>query len=178
MKRNVKKCVICGKEYFCSPSKRVSTCSKECHLKYMSRIHKGSKRTAEARQKMAKARKNLENATEIQRNATEAAKKSPKSGRFITNRSAIDWHIVSPDGEHFCFHSLAFWLRENGERYFNTKPDTKEFYNVVSGFSRAKRAALGKIPAEQRPVCTYKGWRVIPTDDDRSKLYKDISKQV
>lgn len=101
--------------------------------------------------------------------ATEAAKKSPKSGRFITNKAAIDWHLVSPEGEHFHIHSLAFWLRENHEM-FGVEPDTREFKNVISGLSRVKRAMLGKIGDGQRPCATYKGWSVIPTDYDLEKL--------
>ena len=142
--KNYKKCVICGKEYPCTPSRNVVTCSRECRLKYLSQNHKGLKMSAATREKMAESRKKVPNSAEIQRMATEAAKKSPKSGRFITNKAAIDWHLVSPEGEHFHIHSLAFWLRENHEM-FGVEPDTREFKNVISGLSRVKRAMLGKI---------------------------------
>lgn len=167
--KNYKKCVICGKEYPCTPSRNVVTCSRECRLKYLSQNHKGLKMSAATREKMAESRKKVPNSAEIQRMATEAAKKSPKSGRFITNKAAIDWHLVSPEGEHFHIHSLAFWLRENHEM-FGVEPDTREFKNVISGLSRVKRAMLGKIGDGQRPCATYKGWSVIPTDSDLEKL--------
>lgn len=147
--KNYKKCVICGKEYPCTPSRNVVTCSRECRLKYLSQNHKGLKMSAATREKMAESRKKVPNSAEIQRMATEAAKKSPKSGRFITNKAAIDWHLVSPEGEHFHIHSLAFWLRENHEM-FGVEPDTREFKNVISGLSRVKRAMLGKIGDGQR----------------------------
>lgn len=166
--KNTKKCVICGKEFFCSPSRNVVTCSKECRLKHISNTHKGMKMTSESRAKISSARKNLENASEIQRKATEAAKKSPKSGRFITNRAAIDWHLVSPEGEHFYIHSLYFWLRENCEEYFGVEPDSKGYLNAISGLSRVKRSVLGTLPAGQRPGYTYKGWSVILTEQDRA----------
>lgn len=105
--KNYKKCVICGKEYPCTPSRNVVTCSRECRLKYLSQNHKGLKMSAATREKMAESRKKVPNSAEIQRMATEAAKKSPKSGRFITNKAAIDWHLVSPEGEHFHIHSLV-----------------------------------------------------------------------
>ena len=167
--KNYKKCVICDKEYPCTPSRNVVTCSRECRLKYLSQNHKGLKMSAATREKMAESRKKVPNSAEIQRMATEAAKKSPKSGRFITNKAAIDWHLVSPEGEHFHIHSLAFWLRENHEM-FGVEPDTREFKNVISGLSRVKRAMLGKIGDGQRPCATYKGWSVIPTDYDLEKL--------
>lgn len=81
--KNYKKCVICGKEYPCTPSRNVVTCSRECRLKYLSQNHKGLKMSAATREKMAESRKKVPNSAEIQRMATEAAKKSPKSGRFI-----------------------------------------------------------------------------------------------
>ena len=130
--------------------------------------------SAATREKMAESRKKVPNSAEIQRMETEAAKKSPKSGRFITNKAAIDWHLVSPEGEHFHIHSLAFWLRENHEM-FGVEPDTREFKNVISGLSRVKRAMLGKIGDGQRPCATYKGWSVIPTDYDLEKLNKDLT---
>ena len=77
---------------------------------------------------MSEARRKNPQSAEIQRKATEAAKKSPKSGRFETNRAAIDWHLVSPEGEHFYIHSLSFWLRENCDK-FEVEPDSKEFFN-------------------------------------------------
>ena len=172
--KNYKKCVICGKEYPCTPSRNVVTCSRECRLKYLSQNHKGLKMSAATREKMAESRKKVPNSAEIQRRETEAAKKSPKSGRFITNKAAIDWHLVSPEGEHFHIHSLAFWLRENHEM-FGVEPDTREFKNVISGLSRVKRAMLGKIGDGQRPCATYKGWSVIPTDYDLEKLNKDLT---
>ena len=67
---------------------------------------------------------------------TPAAQKSPKSGKFLTNVNAKDWHLISPDG--------------------------KEFKNVSTGLSGAKRAMLGR----NYGCCTYKGWKVIPTEHD------------
>ncbi len=119
---------------------------------------------------MSKARLKNERCKEIQEAATKAAQKSPKAGRFETNVSAIDWHLVSPDGVHYKFHSLRHWLRKNGKQFFGVVPDTKQFDNVVSGLSVVKRAMLGTLTPGQRPGYTYKGWRVIPTDNDLEKL--------
>ena len=126
MSKNVKKCIICGREFYCTPSRNVVTCSRECRLIHLSQTHKGAKRSEDVKQKMSDARRKNPRNAEIQRKATEAAKKSPKSGRFETNRAAIDWHLISPEGEHFHIHSLTFWLRENCDK-FGVEPDSKEF---------------------------------------------------
>jgi len=164
---NKKKCVICGKEFECSPSRNIVTCSRECRLLHLSQIHKGSKKSDDCRRRMSETRKANPKNQEIQKKATEAAKRSKKSGRFETNKAAIDWHLISPEGKHFYIHSLTFWLRENGYKYFGVEPDTKQFYNVIAGLSRVKRSALGKLKNGQRPGFSYKGWKVIPTDSDK-----------
>lgn len=169
MAKNVKRCVICGNEFFCSPSRNIVTCSHDCKIKYISQNHKGFKYTVESKQKMSASRLNNTKNKEIQAKATEAAKKSPKSGRFITNRAAIDWHLVSPDGKDYYFHSLSYWLQENCKELFGFDPGSKQFYNAVAGLERVKRSMLGKLSERQRPGYSYKGWKVIPTDDDNKK---------
>lgn len=101
---------------------------------------------------------------ELQKAGTQAALKSTNSGRFETNVNAIDWHLVSPNGKHYHFHSLNYWLRENGLELFGCEPDSREYNNVRAGLSGAKRAALGK----KYPCSTYKGWRVIPTEQEKT----------
>lgn len=100
---------------------------------------------------------------------TEAAKKSPKSGRFATNVNAIDWHLVSPGGVHYYFRSLNNWLCENGRELFGVEPDSREFYNVSSGLTGAKRAMVGK----NYGCYTYKGWSVIPMQDEKARKSND-----
>lgn len=167
MAKVVKKCVVCGKEFYCESSRDIVTCSKECRLIHLSQTHTGLKRSEESKRRMSETRRANPRNTEIQRKATEAAKNSPKSGRFETNRAAIDWHLVSPEGEHFYIHSLSFWLRENCNKYFGVEPGSKQFFNIIAGLSRVKRSVLGTLPEGQRPGYSYKGWSVIPTEDDK-----------
>lgn len=104
----------------------------------------------------------------VERNAPRfivPAQKSPKSGKFLTNINAKDWHLISPDGKEYKFHCLNYWLRENCDKLFGCMPDSKEFRNVSTGLSGAKRAMLGK----KYGCCTYKGWKVIPTEHDIKK---------
>lgn len=113
----------------------------------------------------AKKRLSQKGQTENLKLGTEYAKKSAKAGRFETNINAKDWHLISPDGKHYRFHSLNFWLRENCEELFGCLPDSKQFKNTRSGLAGAKRAMLGGTYTST----TYKGWQVIPTESDRRR---------
>lgn len=163
--KNTKICVECGKTFFCSPSSKTVTCSPECRSKHAKKRRYGAKLSEETRQKISESAVGRD-MSKLQKIATNAAKSSPKSGRFKTNVNAIDWHLISPSGKHFYFHSLNFWLRENCIEFFGCEPDSKEFKNVASGLRGTKRASMGKISPGQRPCSTYKGWQVVPTNDD------------
>lgn len=165
----IKTCVICGREFACSPSRNIVTCGPECRAEYSRRNHTGYKHSQESRGKMSKARLKNERCAELQKAATDAAKNSPKSGRFEQNVHATEWHLVSPDGIHYRFRSLRNWLRENGRELFGVEDDTRQFNNVISGLSRVKKSVLGTLPPGQRPGYTYKGWRVIPVEKDQIK---------
>ena len=176
IRRNKKICVICGKEFNCAPSNNSVTCSPECRAENARRKHIGLRHTEETRKKISKVRGSIDRCKEIQAAATEAAKNSPNSGCFETNMHAIDWHLISPDGKHYYFHSLKYWLRKNCKELFGFDSDSKEFVNAVSGISRVKRSVMGKLPEGQRPGYSYKGWRVVPTDDDYNKYANNIYK--
>lgn len=163
----IKKCVICGKEFKCSPSDKKVTCSSDCRSIRASRTHKGKRNKWSEASKEKLRGKGLTN--NLQK-GTPAAQKSPKSGRYETNVNAKNWHLISPDGKHYCFRSLNFWLRENCEELFDCAPDSAQFRNITSGLSRVKRCVMGQLPPDQRPGYTYKGWTVVPTGDDITDL--------
>lgn len=159
--RNKKICIICGKEFDCPPSEKTVTCSVDCKKIYAKQRSTGRKFSDSTRKKISEKSKGRD-MTGLQTIAVEAAKNSPKSGRFKTNINAIDWHLISPEGKHYYFHSLNFWLRENCLELFGCEPDSREYRNARSGLVGAKRAMMGK----NYGCCTYKGWQVIPTDND------------
>lgn len=163
--RNVKICVECGKSFESPPSESKVTCSKECQRIHASKRMQGKHRSEETKKKISSAAQGRD-MSDLQAVAIAALKASPKSGRFETNVNAKDWELVSPEGTHYRFRSLQFWLRENCLELFGCEPDSRGFLNVRSGLSHAKSAMLGKISPGQRPCCTYKGWKVIPTQDD------------
>lgn len=158
-KRNFKYCVICERKFYAPPSSKKVTCSEACSKANKSQKHIGvsNKWNAESKQRLSALGKtpNLEHGTLF-------AQKGPKSGRFETNVNAKNWHLVSPNGKHYHFHSLNHWLRQNCLELFGCEPDSREFANIRSGLSGAKRAVLGKNYGS----CTYKGWQAFPTDDD------------
>ena len=159
MLKNKKICVVCGRSFGCPPSSKKITCSPECSRirKRQSHIGKQNRWNGDSRERL----KNL-GQTKNLKMGTAAAKCSPRSGRFETNINAKNWHLISPDGKHYRFKSLNFWLRENCLELFGVEPDSREFHNIRSGLTGAKRAAMGK----NYLCCTYMGWQVVPTDDD------------
>ena len=161
--RNTKICVECGKAFECPPSDKTVTCSAECRKIHTKKRQTGTKRSDETRKKISAASKGRD-MSGLQASAVEAAKASPKSGRFETNANAKRWHLVSPEGRHYRFSSLNFWLRANCKDLFGCEPDSREFYNARSGLSGAKRAMLGGSYG----CCTYKGWQALPTEDDQT----------
>ena len=166
--RNKKNCIVCGKTFECPPSNKTVTCSKECRKEHARQRNIGKVLSDDVKKKMSNKAKGRD-MSELQQLAVEAAKRSPNSGRFETNVNAINWHLISPEGKHYSFHSLNLWLRENCLELFGCEPDSRGYTNVRAGLSNAKRAMLGK----KYPCCTYKGWRVIPTNDDRKKMIID-----
>lgn len=161
--KNQKKCVVCGKLFDCPPSSKKITCSKECSTTRKSQSHKEKHNvwSEESKRKLSERGQ-----TDNLKMGTQAAKRNPNSGRFETNVNAIDWHLISPEGKHYYFHSLNYWLRENCRELFGIEPDSKEFSNTRSGLSGAKRAVMGGSYMST----TYKGWQVIPTKSD-DKIY-------
>lgn len=163
--KNQKTCIICGKLFYSSPSQKKVTCSVECRKQHAKNRVTGKKLSEETKKKISEKAKGRDT-SESRQKATQGAMKSPKSGRFITNINAKDWHLISPEGKHYYFHSLNFWLRENCRELFGCEPDSREFINVRAGLSGAKRATMGKSSYR---CTTYKGWRVIPTEGDMVK---------
>lgn len=160
--RNQKTCVICGKLFYSPTSDKTVTCSIECRKQHAKNRSANRKFSEETKKKISEKAKGRDMA-DLQIKATLAAMKSEKSGRFTTNINAKDWHLISPEGKHYYFHSLNFWLRENCRELFGCEPDSREFNNVRSGLSGAKRATIGKSPYG---CTTYKDWRVIPTNEE------------
>ena len=165
--RNKRTCIICNAVFDSPPSSNNVTCSLACRKEYARRRTIGKPRPEDVRKKMSASAQGRD-MTDLQVLGTTAAMQSPKSGRFVTNINAIDWHLISPEGKHYFCHSLHLWLRENCAELFGVEPDSRGYRNICAGLNGAKRAMLGK----KYRCCTYKGWQVLPTESDYLKLQK------
>lgn len=132
--KNMRKCIICGNEFYASPSSGKKTCSKECEK--IERATNG---------KIGASATNLEL-------AHDAAVKSPNSGQFETNAIAKSWVIQSPTGEIFEVNNLNLWAKEH-EKLLPGTP-----LQFAGGIRDIKRTLLGK---KKRGNYQYKGWRLL-----------------
>lgn len=127
----MRKCVICGKEFSCSPSDKTVTCSKECSRINKSKTHVGKKNiwSEESREKLKKL------------GQTENLKKGTVSQEKI-------WILTSPEKKQYICKNLRAWAREHCD-LFGLDTSEENAQRIASGLSQAK---CGKT------VTTYKGW--------------------
>lgn len=112
--KNYKKCVICGKEYPCTPSRNVVTCSRECRLKYLSQNHKGLKMSAATREKMAESRKGSEQCRDTEDG--DGSRQEKPEIWAIYNQQGGDRLALSQSGRGAFPYSLPCLLAEGKSR--------------------------------------------------------------
>lgn len=149
----IKKCVVCGKEFSAPPSSKKITCSKECSKKRKIQSHTGvSNQWSEESRAALSQRGRTKNLLL----GTPAAKTSPKSGPFETNKNAKHWVMKSPEGILHEFDNLNLFIRSHPEWFSNPKS--------ASSALRASAACLAGRPypsRENRQFGQYKGWQVV-----------------
>lgn len=149
----IKKCVICGAEFKCSPSDKIVTCSPECRSKRRSDVLKGRIISDETKKKISQKASQQDRSAMLSK-GTPAAQMSPKSGRFDTNINAKDWVLISPEGKRYECHSLINFIRKN--------PD---LFGLDGSEESAKRFAHGIMTIKgnilhNRKGQTHFGWTV------------------
>lgn len=150
----IKKCLVCGKEFKCSPSDKIVTCSRQCLSIRRGQVSRGRKLSNKARANMSEAAKKKESYDNLKK-GTPAAQKSPKSGRFDTNINAKDWVLISPEGIRYECHSMINFIRKNPE-LFGINGDDESVNRCAAGI----RTIKGNILHGRRGH-TYHGWTVI-----------------
>ena len=151
----IRRCVICGKGFACSPSAKLVTCSPICRSERARRVakkRKGTHWTEDARRRLA----DRDRPPQLSQ-GTAAAQRSEKSGRFDTNINAKHWALISPAGEIIEVDNLRNWARANCDLFCKLSSD-KSADQIAKGFYRVKRALLGKV--DVRPCITYFGWTI------------------
>lgn len=162
--KNEKVCPVCGRKFFCPPSEKTTTCSAECRAERArrainNRFANGWNPDTSHIGEYAKTHK--EEVLQHQKLAVEAAKKSPISGRFETNRNSKIWILVDPRGNEYKVRNLLLWARENAELFGKQKNNDKDARRISSGFKAIKRTMEGKRGSpgcNQRGSMYYFGW--------------------
>lgn len=144
----IRQCIVCGKDFICSPSDKTITCSKSCSIVRKQQSHKG---VHNSWNQNSRERKSVEGMTDNLRKGTSAAKRSPRSGSFVTNVNAKDWILVDPTGKEHHVRNLRLWCKNNAAEIFGREPD-----QVRSGFTQVKLSMQGKRP--KSPVMYYMEW--------------------
>lgn len=137
-KSHKKTCIVCGKEFYCSPSADTVTCNAECskcnrQIKHLNGSYNDSLNKAH-----------------------EAIKTSPLTGKFATHMRAKEWVIQSPDGEIYRCRNLLNWLREHEDLIDGTPKQAWD------GIVKIKYSMQGK---RKNPSKSWKGWTLIEFGD-------------
>ena len=141
--RNIKTCVVCGRNFADPPSTKRVTCSRVCSTIRKRQSHLGvSNQWSDA----ARRRQAANGQTANLALGSQAAHLSPVTGPYETNRNALDWHLIDPLGVHHHVHNLALYAR---------RTQGKTWRRWLSGIYGIKQWMIGNRP---RQVSQYKGW--------------------
>ena len=150
-------CPICKNIFIVFISSRRSTCSPACRRKNHAKIRVGKCHPWKSEKAIATIEKKKAKGfpKEVSDAAVAAIKKSPRTGAFETNRSALYWKLEDPKGNIYEFRNLALWCRNNAH-LFGMEPGKSK--NISAGFGHVKLSMQGKSSS---PVNSYKEWRLI-----------------
>lgn len=158
-----KRCVICDKPFAVYPSEvDRQCCSKKCGGALRTQCGKrgGTHWSEDAKTKFRENEK-AKRAREISSRAGLAAANAlPENKRGEQNREALVWLLIDPNGNYHEAVNLLDWARRNKDLFF--PPDVPEdvaAMRISSGF-RAIASSMRGVASRQRPVSTYKRWKL------------------
>ena len=159
MTRNIKKCVVCGAQFYAPPSSKKITCGKECSRVRKLKTHAGQRCKEKTKAAISAANKGKRPPTYT--SFVAANKASEKTQRTEMNSAAKWWKIRNIDsGEEYEFVSLSNFIRTHPELFDVDAADDTAVHRVCAGFHTIKRnLKTGKS------CITYKGWQIIDFDD-------------
>lgn len=169
---NIKLCIICGKEFFASPSLNKVTCSPECRSKRAARASAERIRepwTDEARERRKNDPVIIEKMKEIQSIGTDKALQNPKNQRGPQNRESKRWIIYTPDREQIVVTNLKHWARENYDLFEPGSDNIEETATrICNGFQAIAQSLKGNRGAglKQGSVAMYKGWFMLSLPEE------------
>lgn len=164
----IKRCVVCGAEFYAPPTSKKITCSRDCSAVRKGQTHKGihTSWSEESRKKRSETLK-AQGLTDQAKKALEKAQALPESQRGEQNREAKVWLLIDPSGNIHRVVNLKNWAREHADD-FDTVQSAKDrervAHNVSTGFRQIALSMRGK----RGPISTYKGWRLdgLPREKD------------
>lgn len=174
----VKKCVICGKEFKCSPSDKIVTCSPACRSERARRalIARGDTlRTPEILKKIKESPKKKAHCRKIQIIGKNAAMKLPGGQKGIQNRTSKLWILIDPSGSKHAAINLVQFIRDNAEAFGITSDDERSIHNIQSGFRAVLRTVAGRN--KSRPVYHCREWGLDCPSIDFPEKYSNYEAQ-
>lgn len=175
-------CVICGKFFKVFPSDTKQCCSKKCGaaLRVKNGYHNGEKWGLDAKIKRRNDPAIQLHMKELQKVGAEAALRIPAGQKGPQNRNALVWILIDPDGQYHMAVNLLDWARENKDLFFPPDVDEDAAANRISGGFKAIASSMRGVRSRERPVQTYKGWRLAglpmpkrPEDDTHKNKEED-----
>lgn len=159
--KNIKKCVICGREFEAPPSSKKITCSKECSTIRKERTHTGLhfKVSEQGRLGMKKSGEKLLRARKTALLASSASMKLPESQKGSQNRTCKVYLLKSPDNTLVRAVGLLPWAREN---YYLFEPASTDIEATARRIANGLRAIISNSASRrEHPVSFYKGWQIL-----------------
>lgn len=133
-RQHKRKCVVCGKDFYCHPSDDTKTCSRKCSTENRRRLH---------------AQGTYDEATN---KAVQARAQDPRLTRTEQHINAKEWVIQSPDGTVYRCRNLKHWLREH-EHLLDGTPK-----QAWDGITKIKYSIQGKRKNKSR---SWRGWTLL-----------------
>lgn len=163
-----KTCIICGAAFQSPPSSKKVTCSPACRsARAAAAARRGHKWSSDARAARASDPAVQAQMTQIQHAAVAAAMEIPEGQRGPQHRSSKIWHLISPDGQSVTVANLLHWAREHYDLF---EPDSRDIdasaVRIAKGIQAIATSQRG-AKSRQRPVTSYKGWRLAALPEEK-----------
>lgn len=160
MAKNIKKCVICGAEFYSPPTNKTVTCSAECRSERARRAKTGKPVPDEVRKKISESAKQQDRSQNLS-GGTAAAMLSEKAGRSPKNSSAKTWTIKNlATLQSYTFTNLNDFIRNNIQLFGENEATDENVSRISAGFRTIKRNMKRK-----KNCITYKDWQIVDYDD-------------
>ena len=100
--------------------------------------------------------------------ASDASMLIPESQRGPQNRTAKNWILIDPDGNHIEVVNLLDWAREYYDFFEPDSDDIDLSARRISQGFQAIASYMRGVPSRKRPVTSYKGWGLyaLPTEKE------------